>query len=136
MKKSPLRLAAASMTTAAMLLTPVAASAQSANEQAISHITEHTAMASHHKSGSSRVPRTIVAASQPSMGGMSMTGTNAMARKMRGHATMADAMRAHPELKKMCKAMMPMTSTMARKMRGHATMADAMRAHPELAKMS
>ena len=100
MKKFPIRLAATSIATAAVLLTPIGASAQSANEQATSHTTEHKAMANHHRSGSSGAT-TMMAASPPSMAAMSMTGTNAMADKVRGHATMTDAMRAHPELAQM-----------------------------------
>ena len=62
-----------------------------------------------------------------------------MMSKMRGHATMADVLRAHPELADMRVAGMDMgmggESVMATKMQGHATMADVLRAHPELADM-
>ncbi len=93
----------------------------------------HAAMAYHPpKSAYMSVSGTHIPMSQLNMAEMSMTSTTAMAKKRRGHATMADAMRAHPELAKMGKAMM---RDMV-KMRGHATMTDAMRAHPELAKMS
>ena len=58
--------------------------------------------------------------------------------KMRGHANMADAMRAHPQLGQMNMAQMRQAGggAMAAKMRGHANMADAMRAHPQLGQMS
>ena len=66
--------------------------------------------------------------------------------KMRGHATMADALRSHPEIATMDISGMhmaggkaatsnPMMAEMMAKMRGHATMADALRSHPEIATM-
>ena len=138
MKKTTIRLAAATMTAATMLLTPVLASAQPVNKQPIVSMSKDAAMAGHHKGGNMSASTMDMAGSRKSMAGMSMGTTNGKANKMRGHATMADAVRAHPELEKMCKAMMSMTGTnaMANKMRGHATMTDAMRAHPELTSMS
>lgn len=64
-----------------------------------------------------------------------------MMAKMRGHGTMADVLRAHPELGGMKVADMDMPmgmggGSMMAKMRGHATMPDVLRAHPELGDMT
>ena len=66
--------------------------------------------------------------------------SSSMMAKCRGHATMADALHAHPELAEMSMSDMDMSDmdidgdgSMMAKMRGHATMADALHAHPELA---
>ena len=61
-----------------------------------------------------------------------------MAAKMRGHHSMADALRAHPELGDMTMGDMHKSGghPMAAKMRGHHSMADALRAHPELGDMT
>jgi len=102
MTKTSLRLAAATMTAATMLLTPVAASAHPVGEQPMGSMSGHAAMAYHPpKSADTSVSGTHMPMSQLNMAEMSMTSATAMARKMRGHATMADAMRAHPELAKM-----------------------------------
>lgn len=59
-----------------------------------------------------------------------------MMANMRGHASMADALQAHPELADTHKADMHTAGgAMTAKMQGHASMADALQAHPELADM-
>jgi hypothetical protein len=82
----------------------------------------------------------------PTAASASSTEPSMMMTKMRGHATMGDALRAHPELATMPLGDMQMSGTgmrgpgggspMMAKMRGHATMGDALRAHPELATMT
>ena len=125
MQNTSIRLAAVGLSAAAaLLLAPVVASAQAPHDPVTATTSRRTTasaktsieMSMKHEPtmdmskmriGAAKMPGTAMPGHRKASAGMSsmaiMTG---MAQKMRGHATMAEAMRAHPELEKQCMSMM------------------------------